>query len=75
MTPRKTRKQELEENVDNLIRTVYVDLLNTALDKAELDVAEMYGGQLCSMRDIHGDDTCPICYFRIRFKEHLYPKG
>lgn len=48
-----------------------VDVLVEAFNRAEGETAEFFNGQTCSLRDKEGHDTCPICYFRLRVKEHL----
>ena len=50
---------------------ISLDQLNAAFQKAEQDTAEMFDGQTCSMTDIHGEDTCPICFFRMQAKKYL----
>ncbi len=47
------------------------DVLALAFDKAEMETARMYNGHTCSMKNINGEEDCPICYFRKRVKEHL----
>lgn len=51
--------------------TTITQLFQQAFDKAEQETADMFGGQACSMTDKFGQDTCPICFFRLRVKEHL----
>lgn len=49
--------------------------LQIAYDKAEQDTANHFDGKTCSMRNIEGIDTCPICYFRMQVKSYLREMG
>lgn len=51
--------------------SIYFDQLQAASDKAEQDTATRYNSQTCSLQDVDGNHTCPICYFRQRVKVYL----
>lgn len=45
--------------------------LQEAFDRAEQATAEHFDGQTCSMTNIHGEQECPICFFRKMVKNYL----
>lgn len=45
--------------------------LALAFDRAENETAQRFRNQTCSMEDIEGVQTCPICYFRRSVLSHL----
>jgi hypothetical protein len=69
---------ELSESEQNSDRTeadkfllVFLHQLNNAFDKAEQDTAQQYNSQTCSLEDVDGNQTCPICFFRQKVKGYL----
>ena len=50
---------------------ITLEQLNTAFAHAEGDTALMFDGKTCSMITIHGEDTCPICFFTGQVKAYL----
>lgn len=55
--------------------TLHLDLtpemLQAAFNEAENETAARFGQQTCSMVDVDGVETCPICDFRARVKAKL----
>lgn len=47
------------------------DALQHAFNLAEEDTANEFEGRTCSLLNRHGEETCPICYFRARVHERL----
>lgn len=45
--------------------------LQIAFDLAEDETARQYSERTCSLMDKDGNETCPICFFRQRVKNHL----
>lgn len=48
-----------------------LDDLTKAFNEAEMATAHEFEGGTCSMLTRLGENTCPICYFRIRVREYL----
>jgi hypothetical protein len=51
--------------------SISADDLQKAFDTAEVETAYEFDSQTCGMRDKEEKITCPICFFRMKVKEHL----
>ncbi len=56
---------------DSQLCRIDCDTLRQIFDTAETETAAEFEGRTCSMLNRYGEETCPICYFRQRVKEHL----
>lgn len=65
---RQVIEQELLNDADDMFS---IDEINQAFDVAESETSNQYNKQTCTMKDIDGNETCPICYFRARVKNNL----
>jgi hypothetical protein len=50
---------------------ITLEELNRAFDHAENMTAKNFMQQTCSMENVHGEQVCPICFFRSIVKSSL----
>lgn len=63
----------VEENEDakSLPDKFDMNQLTEAFNNAEAETSVYYNHQTCSLIDVTGSGSCPICTFRIKVKQHL----